>query len=263
MRLGVRQHDAVLLERRRRRLGRGLLARSDVLAQRRLHEEVPERVGDAAEVRPRMLADRLDGGLEEDAVVLVAAEDLVRERDQPHGLVVRPVRQVCVERDPEASVRLLREHLALDEVAEAPRCVAVPRRDRAVVGEHAQERDPGPSAALHGRRVVADAVEARPRREREDRGREARRRPREPPAPGHRGDERHEGERQEDLVRGPDEDEARDARAERDEPPAGRALHRPREERAPSRRGRWRRSRRSTPGGRASRTPGTRGAGAR
>ena len=34
------------------------------------------------------------------------------------------------------------------------------RGDRAVVGEHAQERDPGPSAALHGRRVVADAVEA-------------------------------------------------------------------------------------------------------
>ena len=56
------------------------------------------------------------------------------------------------------------EDLALDEVAEAPRGVAVLRRDRAVVGEDAQERHPR-AAALHGRRVVAHAVERGPRRE--------------------------------------------------------------------------------------------------
>ena len=139
MGLRVGQHHPVLLERRRGRLRRRLLARRDPLAERRLHQEVPVRLRDPAEVRARVLPDRLDRRVEHDGVVLVAAEYAVREGDQPDGLVVRPVREVRAERHAEALVRLLREHLLLDERGETSGRGAVSRRDGAVVGEDAEE----------------------------------------------------------------------------------------------------------------------------
>ena len=69
--LRVRQHVAAGLVGRRRRLRSRLGAGRDVLAQRFLAQELPERVGHAAEVRLRVLADRLDRRVEEDVVVLV------------------------------------------------------------------------------------------------------------------------------------------------------------------------------------------------
>ena len=118
----------VRLERRRRSLGRGLLAGRDVLAQRLLAQELPERVGDASEIDAGVLADRLERRVEEDVVVLAAAEDRVGERDQAHRLVVRAVPQIRVERDVEPRVRVLRQHLPLDQLGEP---LARPRRCRA------------------------------------------------------------------------------------------------------------------------------------
>ena len=112
VRLRVRKHDAVALERRRRRLGLGLLAWGDVLAERPLHEELPERVRDTTKVDAGILADRFERGVEEHVVVRIASEHTVGERDQPDGLVVRTVLEVRVQRYAQACVRLLRQHLA-------------------------------------------------------------------------------------------------------------------------------------------------------
>ena len=124
------------------------------------------------EVRARVLPDRLERGAEQHVVVRVAALDAVGDRDQPHGLVVRAVLEVRVERDVEAAVRLAREHLLPDEPARRARVGAVLGRDRLVREEHAEERNPRRPAAGDGRLVVADRVVGRPRAE------EARPRPR-------------------------------------------------------------------------------------
>ena len=114
-----------------------------------------------------MRADRLQRRAEHHVVVLAPPEDRIRERDQAYRLVVRPVLQVRVERDVQARVRILRQHLPLDEIGEALGVRAVVGRDRLVRSEDLEERHPGASAASDRRVVVADAVVNRPRRERQ------------------------------------------------------------------------------------------------
>ena len=110
--------------------GARLRPRHDVLAQRPLHEELPEDVGDTSRVPARVVADRLDRGVEENVVVRVPPEETVGERDQSDRLVVRAVREVRVERDAKGPKRLLVENLVPDELTQPPRRRAVLRRDR-------------------------------------------------------------------------------------------------------------------------------------
>ena len=125
--------------------------------------------------------------------------------------------------------------MVLDQIGEPPRRRAVLRRDGPVGEPDAKERDPGPSTPRDGRVVVADPVVRSPPGERQDRSGETDGDPRQTPAPRGGRDERHEHGREQHLVRGPDEDEGRDAGAQHDEPRCVGATKRPREHERPER----------------------------
>ena len=181
-----------------------------------------------------LLPDGLERRVEEDVVVLAAPEHGVRERDQAHGLVVRPVAQVGVEGDVEPGVRVTVEHLLLDQRTELLGGRTVFRRDRPVGREHLEEGNPGATSAGDGRVVVANPVVHRPRRKREHGREHARTGEDEPTPPREVRDERRENrQRQQHLVRGPDENEGGQPCAQGDEAPGRRRIERTYEEQRP------------------------------
>ena len=119
--------------------------------------------------------------------------------------------------------------------AQSPRLGAVLGCDRPVVEPDLQERHPRTAAPRDGGVVVADAVVGGPPRERQHRGGEACGDPGQATPPRCGGEERNENRGQEDLVRGPDQDEDRDAEPQCDEPPGARPPERPREHERPER----------------------------
>ena len=137
-------------------------------------------------------------------------------------------------------------------------------RDRAVGGEHAQERHPRPAAARDGVVVVADAVVHGPGREREHRRRAAGRRPGQPAPPGDRGrEQRRERGGSRTWFAGRISTSAARPGPSATKPRSRRPLAASSRGAAPRPRDRWRRPRRSRPGGRASRRRDRRGGGAR
>ena len=107
-----------------------------------------------------------------------------------------------------ARVRVLAQHLLLDELGEPLGGRAVVGRDRLVRVEDLEERNPGAPSARDRRIVVADAVVNRPCRERQDSRDDAYGCQREPPAPRDVRDERRDDrQRQQDLIRRANEHE--------------------------------------------------------
>ena len=144
-------------------VGRGLLARRDVLAQRPLAEELPERVGDAAEIDARVLADRLERGVEQHVVVLVRgrargrrARSAARSRSSSRSAGTRRAGRRGSRAAPSRAPR--------SSMSAARRRDASPFSGEIVLfgDEDAEERHPRAPAARDGRVVVAEAVVHRP-----------------------------------------------------------------------------------------------------
>ncbi len=132
-------------------------------------------------------------------------------------------------------MRLACEHLLLDELRQSLRRGPVLRRDRPVRREDLEERHPRAPAAGDRGLVVAHGVVDDPCAERSERGGDAQAGEHEPASPCEVRDQRREREREEHLVRRPDEHEEPDTGPDGGEPPAGRRLHRSCEQPGPYR----------------------------